>query len=425
MEGSGDPEASDLTNSDASSTSMKSSDGYLPSTDPTTSGSSSESDEDASEDMEEMIEFIGLKRRILKGASMFLFDHEDAYNASTARTTSHTMKPNELQGSLWTQAKGIVSQKALLQPRKGVKRGGLGFARASKKIVKPNPRDPKIDLNEVGHVDATQFDVENPRKESEDYRMSKLSDVTFFRGQWMTQGLVRSSNSFFCDMHSNQEQNRWKVIADPLTCSLGLVPPASVDMKHGISIEDALLISDEPRILTQATPPFCVLYANKAFMIFAGIKVRDPLIGKPIESILLVRPEAINVPRSDQRNDFLPAHFHQSAVASSFIPDEESASDDLVPCRMMIVPVMNQPQRLEKDATETSSKSFSCMTHVLIRIHRSDDTVSPLSYPTTLHLDEFLSISKSAKRKDESSTTSSSQTSQDSILSNALLETIG
>jgi hypothetical protein len=139
-----------------------------------------------------------------------------------------------------------------------------------------------------------------------------------------------------------------------------------------------------------------------------------------------VRPEAINLPRSDQKNDFLPAHFHQSAVASSFIPDEESASDDLVPCRVMIVPVMNPPQRLEKDATETSSKSCSCMTHVLIRIHRSDDTVSPLSNPTNLHLDEFLSISESAKkRKDESSTTSSSQTSQDSILSNALLETIG
>ena len=420
-------ESSDVTTSDSSSSSMKSSDGYLPTTEPTSSSSDSDvvfsSDEDdlSSEDVEETIDFIRQKQGILKRAAGVLFDQEEIYDASTAKETSQMAEAETPPTSIWAQAKKLLPQKKAPPKRGNIKRSAIVNRRGEKKTVQPNPRDPTIMLGGVGHVDSGVYDDDESSQEAENDTPDGLPEVAFPQGQCMAQALIRSSSSFVSSKPSNPADCLWKVISDPLTCSLGLVPPPSISMEHGITIEDALAFSEEGRLLTQATPPFCVVYVNKAFMMLTGLVSKESVIGTPIESILQVTQDIMHTPKSNPDNDFIRARFRRSR-ALPVIPQDDSGDEDFVHCRMMIVPVMDRSRRRRLTPHARQAKRYSCMSHVLVRIRESDQAVSPSSSSTNLGLEDLLAVSDSDTRKDQDS--ASSTTSQESIRSN-MVETIG
>ena len=425
---SGTAENSDNTTSDASSSSMKSSDGYLPTNEPT-SNSSSDSDiifssDDDSEDVEETIDFIRQKQGILKRAASVLFDHEETYDAATARTTSRMAEAETKPGNIWAQAKRVVPQKKTSPRRVNMRRSTGGPNRGERKTVKPNPRHPNIQLGEVAQVASSKFDNSAPSEEDEssDGAVDGLPEVAFPQSQWMAKALIRSSSTFSISSTSNPNDCLWKVVSDPLTCSLGLVPPSSVSMEHGIAIEEALAFSDEGRLLTQATPPFCVVYVNKAFMVLAGLTSKETLIGKPVESFLQVTQDIMKSPKSNPDDDFIRALLLRSQFAP-MIPEDNGYDEDSIRCRMMVVPVMDRARRRRLSPHSRQSKRFSCMSHVLIRIRESDEAVSPSSSSMDLHQEDPLAVSESDTRKDEDAYSSSSS-GEESIRSN-MVETVG
>ena len=428
-------EHSDMTASDTSNSSDKSSDGYLPTTEPTSSSSDSDimfsSDEDDafSEDMEETIDFIRQKQGILKRAAGVLFDEEEIYNASTAKRTSHMTEAENPSSSIWEQAKRLVPQKKVPPKWTNIRRNFVENRRGEKKMLQPNPRDPAINLGDVGHVDSAVYDRSESSEESDNDDMDELPEVAFHQGQWMAQALIRSSSTFVSDQPSNPADCLWKVISDPLTCSLGLLPPPSISMEHGMTIEDALALSGEARILTQATPPFCVVHVNKAFMMLAGLVSKASIIGTPVESILQVTQDIMGTPKTNPENDFIRARFLRSRVLPVVPNDDDNnnndSDEDYVHCRMMVVPVMNRSRRRRLMPHARQGKRYSCMSHVLIRIGGSDLAVSPASPASgsmNLARDDILTVSDSDSKKDVDSVTSTA--SQEPIRSN-MVETVG
>ena len=418
-------ESSDLTPSDASMTSLKSSDGYLPTNDPTSSSESDllfSSDEDASsEDVEETIDFIRQKQGILKRAASVLFDQEETYDAATARATSRITEPVNCPGSVWAQAERIVPQKRTPMRRINMRRNTSGPNRGAKKTIQPNPRDRSINLDEVRQMGSEQFDNVVPDESSTEETNDGLPEVAFPQGQWMAQALIRGSSASPVHSPSNPDDCLWKVISDPITCSLGLVPPSTISMEHGISIEEALSFSEEGRLLTQATPQFCVVYVNKAFMILGDLASKAALIGRPVESFLQVTQDIMNSPKSKYDEDFMRARLMRNEVALQ-APEDDSDEDDSVPCRVMIVPVMDRTRRRRLTPRSHHSTMYSCMSHVLIRVHKSDEAVSPSSSSQNLRLSDLFAVSESDSKKEEESSYSSN--SVNSIRSN-MVETVG
>ena len=191
---------SDLGASDASSSSMKSSDGYLPTNEPTSSSSDSDivfsSDEDvSSEDVEETIDFIRQKQGILKRASSVLFDHEETYDAATAKATSRMVETESRQNSIWMQAKRVIPQKKVPPRRLNLRRNASGPKRGGKKPLQPNPRDPTINLGKVGHVASSNFEESELSEGGDNDTTDGLPEVAFPQGQWMAQALIRSSST--------------------------------------------------------------------------------------------------------------------------------------------------------------------------------------------------------------------------------------
>lgn len=424
--------------SDLSSSSDRSClDGYLPTNGPTSSSSSESdiqfsSDEDgwSEEGVEETIDFIRKKQAILKRAVDVLFDQEEDYDAATARATSrmeHAVLP---PGSLWTQAKRVNPQKK--NPSKGAapsRRSTCGPNRGEKKTVQPNPRDLQINLGEVGHVSSGSFDQNAASADDRDTDTSDgLPEVAFAQGQWMAQALIRCFSTFPTNTPADPNECRWKVVSDPVTCCLGLVPPPSVSMDNSITIADALKFSKEGHILTQATPPFCVVYVNKAFMLQFGLTSKESLIGKPVESFLQVSQDIMDSPKAiDETDDFIRAQLLKNQVSPPIAPEDDSGDENQAPdsvhCRMMVVPVMDRGRRRRLMPNSRQMRRFSCMSHVLVRIHESDHAISPSSSMVNVQLDDLLAVSDSDRpNKDDDS--SSSSAGEASIRSN-MVETVG
>jgi hypothetical protein len=57
------------------------------------------------------------------------------------------------------------------------------------------------------------------------------------------------------------------VATDPFTYTFGLVPPPAVSLDDAFDLQDVINVSEEARVVTQSSPPFCVV-------------VRCPRIGK-------------------------------------------------------------------------------------------------------------------------------------------------
>jgi hypothetical protein len=401
-----------------SSAKSSSEDGYVTGTDEPNSSSDSggvcyssdDDDDSSSEDMQERIEFIRQKQRLMKRASSVLLGQaQEAYDAATARTASQQVESQDMPGGIWCRAKRVLPKESAA--KKALARRAVRPNRGGNRTIQPSPCDPRINLDTVNQVEAEAYDRIAPIEEDENDEVERLPVVSFPQGQWMAQALIRSSST---DVRSNPSDCRWKVIADPVTCSLGLVPPSSFSMEHGISIEDALQLSDEGHLLTQATPPFCVVHVNKAFLVLTGLSSATSLIGIPVEAVLQATQDMTTFPaRSSQYEQPQAA---EDFVWARFLASGAGGEQDESSYQMKIVPVLDRSQRRRLSSTVeglTPPKGYTCLSHVLVRVRKVEKELLDMG-PATLEEEEFTIMQVS-----ETDTKNYDDTGQSSVSGNS------
>jgi hypothetical protein len=95
------------------------------------------------------------------------------------------------------------------------------------------------------------------------YSRSRLSIVE--RPQWLTKALLWSSSGSSRDESATARtaalpsQGSWTVATDPFTYTFGLVPPPAVSLDDAFDLQDVINVSQEARVVTQSSPPFCVV----------------------------------------------------------------------------------------------------------------------------------------------------------------------
>lgn len=208
------------------------------------------------EEFDANLEYINQKQQLLSRASA-IFNGEDSYNAIHA-IHDQTMPPP--LSTIWAEAKEYLCT------NKRAKRGSK--LRSFPKKPCKSPRDPRIDLSRVNQSSAAIFDDTGNTKSALPLAVTHLERL---QGEWMAQALSKSSRT-----------NRWRVVSDLQTCSLGLAPPEDASFSATVSLEEATDFSTRPQIVTQASPPFCVVHVNKAFLTKYGT---TEIIGKPIENL--------------------------------------------------------------------------------------------------------------------------------------------
>jgi hypothetical protein len=359
----------------------------------TTASDSDPFDDTSDEDNEETsisrrIDFLSEKRSLLKRAYKVMAQEEN-YDAAIAIDTVRNPKV-EAFNSIWTEAKGVLKElneaagtsplsssfssfRANDKNNTGDQQPG-GNLRAEKN--NPDPSDPKIDKSSVRRVIAKRSgDVEVIKRDDvrELSYISSIPSPVFGDGQWLAQALVYSAPTTHQVQPITSADCHWKVVSDPFTSSLGLVPPSSVSMNNAVDIQEATAFTEEPRLVTQSTPPFCVVHANKAFLMLANLPAQDSLIGRPIESVIQVTQQDIDMSR--------PADIMMNKPENIANNDERYLESilshgDKKACRIQVVPVLDRSRR--QSITETS---YSCMSHVLIRVRESTTSSTTSTRP--------------------------------------------
>jgi hypothetical protein len=195
-------------------------------------------------------------------------------------------------------------------------------------------------------------------------------------------------------------------------------------MKHAVNIEQAMEVTDEPRLVTQATPPFCVVHVNRAFLLLAGIGggTASSMIGKPVEPFFHVS-QVVGPPEDKQQN------YLQSSVVVSLAVEE---TERRTTCRIKVIPVLldrsNKRRKLLSTTMNTTRKYYSCMSHVLIKVEDvSEHTVEPSK--TTTQSAAITTTGVSARHDSHGSfDTSSSDSDETSISSSSpdkVVSTVG
>jgi len=320
--------------------------------------------ENDDEEIDSHIEYIQEKQRILKRAADVLYQ-EDAYTASIALN-----KPSATEGTIWQKAQGILrsldqkpgdNETSTMRPPPA-RRGPVGGSLVKKN--QPCPTDASIDTSTVQRISASSFATSTIEadKGEELALLSSLAAPLFADSQWMAQALVWSAPSH-PSIHALQDC-RWQVMSDPLTCCLGLIPPSSMSMQNAVDIQEATCITQNARLVTQSTPPFNVVFANKAFLQVAGLSSNGSLIGKPVETLLHVTQD-----------------IHDSDTDTTYLDSVLTLTDNKS-CRIRAVPVVDRARR-----RKLSDSSCACMTHVMIEVVEGSvecgvaesDTISAIS----------------------------------------------
>jgi hypothetical protein len=351
----------------------------------TTASDSDPFDDTSDEDNEETsisrrIDFLSEKRSLLKRAYKVMAQEEN-YDAAIAIDTVRNPKVDAFN-SIWTEAKGVLKE---LNEAAGTSTLSSsfssfraddnnntgdqqpGYLRAEKN--NPDPSDPKIDKSSVRRGIAKRSgDVEVIRRDDarELSYISSIPSPVFGDGQWLAQALVYSAPTTHQVQPITSADCHWKVVSDPFTSSLGLVPPSSVSMNNAVDIQEATAFTEEPRLVTQSTPPFCVVHANKAFLMLANLPAQDSLIGRPVESVIQVTQQDIDMSRPADVMMDKPENITNSDDDDERYLESILSRGDKKACRIQVVPVLDRSRR--QSITETS---YSCMSHVLIRVRES------------------------------------------------------
>jgi len=89
-----------------------------------------------------------------------------------------------------------------------------------------------------------------------------------------------STNTREAMKNKNQNQDRQNILHSLLKSHNTMF-----SIKRNISLEDAVSLSSEARLVTEAEFPFLAVHANAAFRTFSGL-LTQPIIGKPLSEIL-------------------------------------------------------------------------------------------------------------------------------------------
>ena len=154
----------------------------------------------------------------------------------------------------------------------------------------------------------------------------------------------------------------WQKFYDPYSCSGGLIPPTNMSMKHAVDLQEAMTVTDEPRLLTQAAPPFNVVHVNRAFLLLAGVgdcAKPHSMVGRPVESFFQVT-QVVGPPEDKQQN------YLESILA---LDDAKRLT-----CRIKIIPIMDRRKR--RRLSVDMNRMYSCMSHVLIKVQQVSEHVN-------------------------------------------------
>ncbi|GKY90803.1 hypothetical protein MPSEU_000053100 [Mayamaea pseudoterrestris] len=352
-------------------------------------GSSSED-----EGIDETISFLHAKQSLLQRAFQILRE-EEAFNAANAikeqitigvskkkqnrnatatatidHRSSSPQSPSDLSFSsdpdekdIWTEAREFLI--SILSPEDTPSSLLLlttpqqRAAATKRKRCLPNPSHPLIDTSNVQKVNAASFVEETPCQDTQ--FVTTLPSTVFGKGQWMARALLwgEPCQRFGIDCS-------WLKFYDPYTCSAGLIAPKQMSMRHAIDLHDAMVVTNEPRLLTQATPPFCVVHVNRAFLKLAGVgdcvPTPDTMVGRPVESFFQVT-QVVGPPEDKQQN------YLESILAFE--------NDTRLTCRIKVVPVMDRLKRRKL----SQHNIYSCMSHVLIKVQHVSEHVNEVVAP--------------------------------------------
>lgn len=170
--------------------------------------------------------------------------------------------------------------------------------------------------------------------------------------QWMAKALICSEPAKTAT--SRKSDSRWKVVSDPVTCTLGLVPPTSIALKNAVDLQSAITVTDEARIVTQSTPPFGVVHVNRAFLVLAAVppEHQSKIIGRAVETLVSVT-QSFTGSIDDTTDRYLESIINIGGQAK--------------PCRIRVIPVLDRSRRRRLSDDEAAM----CMSHVLIKVVES------------------------------------------------------
>jgi hypothetical protein len=342
--------------------------------DPTTSSFSSDysDDDDDDEEIDEKIDYLREKQSLLQRAAL-CFSREAAYNAATAMSDT-TRAPVDDSDTIWAEAREYLDSRAALNHEAPLDDTTVSSENERNTTMMPpppkkpnlawvkrnrNPRDSRIDVSSVLRTSSKAHEAENVpyAADTDDASSSSTlqihSYINMFRqGQWMAEALVWATSKGGDSNPANKKRRRcrysenntnWRVISDPRTCTLGLVPPCP--LTESLPLQEAVRITDEARLVAQSTPPFCVVYVNRAFLLFAGLTSSHSIVGKPIETVLQVTQEIRN------QKTYL-----QSVLCTPNQPDRS--------CRIRVVPVVHEGGSCKHRTTHASQY----MSHIMVPV---------------------------------------------------------
>ena len=241
------------------------------------------------------IAFLQQKRHLLKRAA----DHmkrEGVYDASIARTAINLMSLEDPE--IWIEAKRVLrvlalredgEENILISPQQVL--SSTPHLSSSPKMEDP-PRKrrkvQKIDVSSVRHVQADAYAAVHLVSSDED--ISKKAESLYADGPWMADAL-RQMEGDYTSAASNSPRkqgasisSKWEIQLDPrvgvcLTSENSEFPPTF------INLADALAITEVPQLLAQATHPFSVVHANRAFFSESGLTPGN-VFGHGVETVL-------------------------------------------------------------------------------------------------------------------------------------------
>lgn len=431
-------------------------------TTPTTTNTSDSTGDDTSDasldsftddsDVGTHLAFLGAKRQILQRAADF-WHQSDIYDAATAvrdaqTGTTRPHKPSETPGTLYHQAKGIVRAlnsntntiaKALETASQSIDTASTaaGDVDANNTHARMNVATFSrsgttrthththigIDLSSVIRVSAADFLADTLADDaataSRPANLHQHKAGVLARGPWIAQALVGSVATHRHGRRrthwsaSTRNHTDWKIVTDPWRGATGLLPPRTVNLRNALTLQQATALTEQPRLVTQSTPPFTVVYANRAFLQFAA-QGRSPahahfdaqslpahaVVGQPVEAVLQVAdavwspvpqstsPLLSSCPQSRHGSEYYGHDYYHHASPSTTLPDATPAiwrgivalSGVPLPCGVQVRPVVTV------DRSATSRRSGSCVSHVAIRI-RPVPEFSDASVTTTASVD--------------------------------------
>jgi hypothetical protein len=310
------------------------------------------------EEFDSKLEYLNEKQHLLKRAFRQM-SVEEAYNAASAMLECQS-RPKDDADSIWNEAKAYL-QSAAERKEESKERQHVNSERTVNKQV-TNPANPLIDVSDVECHSSSVYKVETTPENATLQILSSFEKHIFGQGQWMAQALIWSTTHTEDDDHDDAcdailaqaHDSHWKVISDPQTRVLGLSPPRNMILHDSVSLQDAIAITSHPRLVCQSTPPFGVVFANKAFLLLSGLRDSKYVIGKPIETILQVTQDM-----SQNHSTEIFLHGMIRFVNKA--------------CHIRVVPVVDRSKRRRV----RNGRSAQFMSHILVPVIPDETTQSP------------------------------------------------